>query len=81
MPRRLYEFLCTDGHTTEQYVDSEVRTGSCRECAKEATRVVSTGTIKLEPFSGAFPGAYDRWDRLRASKLAQERKKASQEGT
>lgn len=73
---RVFEFLCPDGHFSEAFVDSSIRLHPCKECNKDAQRVVSTGTVKLEGITGAFPGAYDRWERVRAEKLKQERKQS-----
>lgn len=75
---RVFEFLCPDGHLSESFVDSDVRVHPCKECSKDAHRVVSAGTVKLEGISGDFPGAYSRWERVRAEKLKQERKQSEQ---
>lgn len=72
--RKLFEFSCEDFHITERYVDDSIRTITC-PCGKSADRIVSAPTVKLEGITGAFPGAYDRWERVRAEKLKQERKK------
>lgn len=73
---RVFEFLCTDGHLSESFVDSDVRVHPCKECGKDAQRVVSAGNVKLEGITGDFPGAYHRWERVRAEKLKQERKQS-----
>lgn len=72
--RRMYEFVCEDSHVSEAFVDEEVRTTPCKECGKPATRIVSAVQMKLEPFTGSFPTAYDAWTRKRAEKLAIEQK-------
>lgn len=74
--RKIFEFLCGDAHLSEKLVDDAVRTIQCPTCDKEAHRVVSAPTTKLEGFTGAFPDAYDRWARVRAEKLKQEKKAA-----
>ena len=79
--RKIFEFLCGDAHLSERLVDEEVRILPCLTCGKEAHRIVSAPRAKLEGITGAFPGAYDRWARVRAEKLAQERKKADNSGT
>jgi hypothetical protein len=76
MPRRLFDFLCEQGHTTEGLVDTEVSEITCKVCGEAAKRLISAPRVNLEPFSGAFPGAYHAWNRKRAEKLAQDRKKA-----
>ena len=72
--RRMFEFVCEEGHISEALVDDTVRELSCRVCGKEATRIVSMVRSKLEGISGAFPSAYDAWERKRSEKLTQERK-------
>ena len=76
--RRMYEFMCADGHVTEHLIDDSYRTALCKECGANAIRILSTPQIKLEGITGAFPGAADKWVKNRAEKLQQERK-ASQE--
>lgn len=76
MPRRMFDFLCEQGHENEALVDTEVFEITCRVCEDVAKRTVSAPRTYLEPFSGAFPGAYHAWNRKRAEKMAQERKKA-----
>jgi hypothetical protein len=75
--KRIYEFVCTEGHNSEAYVDEEYRTIRCRICDNTATRVVSKPLVKLEGVTGSFPGAYHKWERKRNEKIAQERKLSS----
>lgn len=77
MSRRMFEFVCEDGHISEALVSSDVREIACRACGKNATRIVSAVQTKLEPFTGSFPTAYDAWERKRAEKLKVERKQNS----
>ncbi len=72
--RRMFEFVCEDGHISEALVDESVRELACRACGKHSTRIVSAVAMKLEGITGAFPTAYDAWERKRSEKLAQERK-------
>ena len=72
--RRMYEFVCEDEHISEALVDETCRELACRACGKPATRIVSMVRSQLEGITGAFPSAYDAWDRKRSEKLAQERK-------
>lgn len=81
MPRRLYEFKCAKDHVTEQLVDETIKVSQCRECDEMATRIISPTGIYLEPFSGNHVGAYDRWTRVRAQKLAQEKKTNAEHGS
>lgn len=75
--KRIFEFLCTNDHLTEQFIDEDARTAVCRECGAEAMRQISTPRINLEGITGAFPGAADKWVKKRAEKLKQEQKLAA----
>lgn len=77
MSKRLFDFLCENSHLTEAFRDDSERTIKCPHCDKEAVRVVSAPNIKLEGITGAFPGAYDKWERVRAEKLKIEQKQNS----
>jgi hypothetical protein len=74
---RLFDFQCTNNHVTERFVDVETRTIKCPLCEEFSHRMISAPRANLEGFSGDFPGAYDRWSRVRAEKQALERKKNS----
>ena len=60
--RRMFEFVCEDGHISEALVDETVRELACRACGKHSTRIVSSVRCNLEGITGAFPGAYDAWE-------------------
>jgi len=72
----LLDFQCENGHVTEKLISSTVHHIICDECGKEAHRLIATPRVKLEPFSGAFPGAYYAWNRKREEALKQERKRS-----
>lgn len=74
--KRMFDFQCDEGHIHEAFVDSEIRSNPCPECGKPAARLISTPMVKLEGTSGAFPGEAMKWERKRAEKLTQERKRA-----
>ena len=75
MPRRLFEFLCEEGHLQENLVSDEVTKLTCEVCGKEARRIISPPRINLEPFSGDHPSATSKWERNRAEKMKIERKR------
>ncbi len=77
MPRRLFEFKCTNCNSvTENFVEDTVKKVFCEECKTDtAERIISACGIYLEPFSGLHPSSYDRWNRVRAEKLALEKKR------
>jgi len=74
MTKRIYEFVCAEGHITEAYIDSELRTTTCKECDQAAIRIVSRPMVKLEGVTGDFPGAAMQWERKRNEKIKAEQK-------
>lgn len=81
MSIRVFDFLCDFGHVTEQFVDAGTETMPCPRCGGVASRQPAAPRAKLEPFTGAFPGAADKWVRDRESKMAQERRNQERHGT
>ena len=79
MARRLFEFQCVgeEHHIFEKFCDETLKTAICPECGELSNRIISAVRFDLEPFSGAFPGAYAAWNRKRAEKMKQEQKKNS----
>jgi hypothetical protein len=78
--KRMFDFQCGNGHIHEAFVDSEIRSKPCPECDSEAVRLISTPHVRLDGTSGAFPGEAMKWERKRAEKLQQERKRAASHG-
>lgn len=78
MARRIYEFVCTgeENHLFEKFTDESNRTVVCPECGELSNRIVSAVRCDLDPFTGAFPGAYHAWNQKRAQKIKQEQKKS-----
>lgn len=77
MALRMFEFLCANSHRVEALVDPETTHLLCSKCGREAAKIISAPTTKLEGWSGSFPTASDAWERKRAEKLAVERKQNS----
>ena len=77
MPRRMFDFKCKDSHITESFVDVDIKEVQCGECGEVATRILSPINISLDPISGLFPSATAKWSKMRAEKLALERKQNS----
>lgn len=67
--KRIFEFRCVKDHITEKYVDDEVTSVECPHCHNEASRIISSPRFKLEGITGAFPTAYDAWERKRAEAM------------
>jgi len=81
LSRRMYEFKCEQNHITERFIDEMEKTVNCDRCDGTATRIISPTGIYLEPFSGVYPSAYDRWTKVRAEKLKQDTKKNAEHGS
>ena len=73
MPKRIYEFVCECGQEIERLADYEAVNVQCA-CGKNATRIMSAPRFKLEGWSGAFPSAHGRFERIHIEKLNAERK-------
>ena len=74
MARRMYDFKCEQNHLMESFVDETVKEALCDVCGEKTTRIISPTTISLDPISGQFPVDTAKWCRMRAEKLAWERK-------
>lgn len=64
--RTIRDFLCgTCGKVSEKLVDSDYHSIECPECHGDAIEQMSMPTVRLEGITGSFPGAADRWARIR----------------
>lgn len=64
--KTMRDFLCDHcGKVTERLIDAKFLTIECPECQGDAVEQISMPTIKLEGITGSFPGAADRWARIR----------------
>jgi len=71
-----YDFKCSNGHVFDELVKYEVDKLPCPTCGLEASRQVSAPMVRLDGTDPSFPGAYDSWERKRAKRIAEERKKS-----
>ena len=71
--KRIYEYACENGHRKDALTDYETVSVPC-ECGKAAFRALSAPAIKLEGWSGSFPGAANKFDRRHQDKLKAEQK-------
>jgi putative FmdB family regulatory protein len=75
--KRMYEFVCGScHHITEKLTGYETVEVQCL-CGGSAERKISAPAIKLEGWSGSFPGAANKFDRIHREKLDAERKSNS----
>lgn len=78
--RLLRDFACGNAHVHEALVESDEECRLCPVCGEPALKRLSAPRARLEPFTGAFPGAYDAWERKRNERMAVERKKERDHG-
>ena len=71
--KRMFEFVCESGHRMEKLIDYEAKSVPC-DCGELSYRVISTPAIKLEGWSGSFPGAANRFEKSHLDKLKAEQK-------
>lgn len=63
--KQMRDFICNRcGYVQERFIEDEIEQYPC-ECGGMMVRIISTPSIRLEGITGAFPGAYDRWARVR----------------
>ncbi len=74
---RVFDFICPNAHTSEHFVSNNIDTTVCPVCGLKAQRAVSAPNVKLEGWSGSFPGAAMKWEKKHQEKMAQERKRNS----
>ena len=78
--KTLRDFHCEScGATQERYMDSGVTCIPCA-CGGSMIRVIGMPNIQLEGITGAFPGAHERWARVREEKAAIHKRKSYYEG-
>ena len=74
MAKRIFEFICTNNHLFDRYIDDEQFATSCPHCNANARRIISIPRIDLDGCSGDFPTASDAWVKKRESHMKYERK-------
>lgn len=77
---RFFDFRCPEGHVEEHMVPGGTEENQC-SCGAIGKRQIAAPRAKLEPFTGAFPGAADKWVRDRESHMAREQKNKRDHGT
>ncbi len=64
--RILRDFECVMcGIVTEKLCSETTYQIMCPDCGCDATALLSTPSVKLEGITGSFPGAHDKWAKIR----------------
>lgn len=61
--RVLNDYMCRNGHTHEAFLPMGQKEVSCPVCGEVATVTLHAPAIKLEGWSGSFPGRAIKWER------------------
>jgi len=72
--KKLFEFRCSSCHHDFEELTEYTQTFTCPKCNSNADKIISTPRVKLEGWSGSFPGAAAAWDKKRKQQLAKEEK-------
>ena len=71
--KRMYEFVCENGHKIERYCVYETQSVQC-ECGGSASRIMSAPSVKLEGWSGSFPSEHGKFEKKHLDQLKWEQK-------
>ena len=74
--KRLYTFKCSPCGNTYDELTEYTTTHICPLCGEVSHKVLTAPMFKLEGITGAYPTAYDAWERKRTQKLNEERKRS-----
>jgi DNA-directed RNA polymerase subunit RPC12/RpoP len=59
------DYLCSSCNSvTEKYIETTITEIDC-QCGSKAHRVIGMPSVRLEGITGSFPGAHDKWARVR----------------
>jgi putative FmdB family regulatory protein len=72
--KKLFEFRCSFCHHDFEELTEYTQTFTCPKCNSNADKIISAPRVKLEGWSGSFPGAAAAWDKKRKQQLAKEEK-------
>ena len=74
--KTLRDFCCeTCGTVQERFIDGETVAVDCA-CGAIANRIIGMPKVMLDGTDASFPGAYDRWARIREDRARQNAKKS-----
>ena len=76
MARLLRDFHCDNcGADHERFIDSGISTVTC-DCGGTASRVVGMPRVALDGTDPGFPGAYEKWARIREDNARSKKKRS-----
>lgn len=61
MAKRIFEYSC-GRHITDAYIGEDILVIKCHICGQPADRIISAPMVKLDPISGDFPSATEKWE-------------------
>ena len=81
MPKLMRDFLCEHcGIEEERFIDASITQIPCPECGHTMIRLIGMPRVALDGTDPGFPGAYDRWAKIREDNAAEKRKKSYNSG-
>jgi putative FmdB family regulatory protein len=72
--KKLFEFRCSSCNYDFEELTEYVQVIPCPKCNANADKLISTPRVKLEGYSGSFPGAAAAWEKKHKQQLAKELK-------
>ena len=64
--RTLRDFVCEDcGQRVEKLLDVGIIASTCPHCEGVSHQQMGMPTVRLEGITGSFPGAAEKWARIR----------------
>lgn len=65
--KKIFEFQCTVCNKVADEYTEYKQESVCPSCGGKSEKIISAVRSKLEGWSGAFPGAAMRWERMHKS--------------
>ena len=62
--KAMFEFVCDTCGVFDRYIDSALHTAEC-DCGSTGKRIISAPAVRLDGTDPSFPGAYERWAKIR----------------
>lgn len=78
--KTLRDFKCrTCGEVTERFIQNNIEQTTC-PCGGLADRMIGMPTVALDGTNPDFPGAYDKWARIREDNAKIKNRRSYAEG-